>query len=275
MKELYSHHEIQQRAILIRRHVVKMAFEGKTSHVGSSLSCVDLLSALYFRIMTIDPQNWNEANVDRFILSKGHGVMAWFATLAERGFFSTETLKEYAQDGGRLAEHPSHGLLPGIKVSTGSLGHGLSVGLGMALAKKMDQSPSRIFVLLSDGECNEGSVWEAAMYATHHKLDNLIALIDYNKIQAMGRSNEVNALEPLRDKWRAFGWAVEEINGHNLDEILKSLEHLPFQSGKPSIVVAHTVLGKGVSFMEDDLLWHYQVPSEIQVKQALEELKSP
>ena len=273
MKDLYSDYEIQQKAILIRRHVVKMAFDGKTSHVGSSLSCVDLLCALYFRIMKTDPKKWDDPNYDRFILSKGHGVMAWFATLAERGFFGVNTLKEYATDGGRLGEHPSHGLLPGIKVSTGSLGHGLSIGLGMALAKRMDQSPAKIFVLLSDGECNEGSVWEAAMYAARHKLDNLVTLIDYNKIQAMGRSNEVNALEPLSDKWRAFGWAVQEINGHNLEEIMATLEHLPFQSGKPSAVVAHTVLGKGVSFMQDDLLWHYQVPSETQVKQALEELK--
>jgi len=257
----------------IRRHVVQMAAEGKTSHVGSALSCVDILCVLYFRIMKIHPQKWSDPDYDRFILSKGHGVMAWFATLAERGFFDVSLLKEYAVDGGRLGEHPDHGAVPGIKVTTGSLGHGLSVGLGMAVAKKLDESPSRIFVVLSDGECNEGSVWEAVMYAAHQKLDNLVAIIDFNKMQAMGRSPEVNAIEPLTEKWKAFGWIVKEVDGHNSEDLIKALERVPFVEGKPSVVIAHTVLGKGVSFMEDDLLWHYQIPSDEQVNQALEELK--
>ena len=265
--------EIKTRTTIIRRHVVQMAAEAKTSHVGSALSCVDILCALYFRVMKTHPQKWDEPDYDRFILSKGHGVMAWFATLAERDFFDVSLLKEYAVDGGRLGEHPDHGTVPGIKVTTGSLGHGLSVGLGMAIVKKIDQSPSRIFVVLSDGECNEGSVWEAVMYAAHQKLDNLVVIIDFNKMQAMGRSPEVNAIEPLAEKWKAFGWAVEEVDGHNIENMVTTLERIPFMKGKPSVVIAHTVLGKGVSFMEDDLLWHYQIPSAEQVKQAFEELK--
>jgi len=272
-KVQYDPTEVKRKATIIRRHVVQMAAEGKTSHVGSALSCVDILCALYFRIMKTHPQKWDESDHDRFILSKGHGVMAWFATLAERGFFDVSLLKEYAVDGGRLGEHPDHGAVPGIKVTMGSLGHGLSVGLGMAIAKKLDQSPARIFVVLSDGECNEGSVWEAMMYAAHRKLDNLVAIIDFNKMQAMGRSPEVNAIEPLSEKWKAFGWAVEEVDGHNIENIITALGRIPFVKGKPSLVIAHTVLGKGVSFMEDDLLWHYQIPSDEQVKQALAQLK--
>lgn len=264
--------DIKQKAKLVRQDVVTMAAVGKTSHVGSSLSCADFLCALYFRVMNTDPKKWDEASMDRFILSKGHGVMGWYATLAHRGFFDRTVLKEYAVDGGRLPEHPGHGVLPGIKVTTGSLGHGLSVGCGMAIAKKLDNLPSRIFVLLSDGECNEGSIWEAAMYCAHQKLDNLTVLIDDNNMQAMGRSREVNAIAPLADKWRAFGWATKEIDGHNLDEIVGALEALPFEKGKPNCVIGRTVLGKGVSFMENELLWHYQIPSDEQLKKALVEL---
>ena len=267
--------ELKKKSAIVRQHVVKMAAEGKTSHVGSALSCVDILVALYFKVLNIAPDNWKEPDCDRFILSKGHGSMAWYATLAERGFISIETLGEYSVDGGRLGEHPDCGNIPGILVTTGSLGHGLSVGLGMALAKKMDERHSNVYVLLSDGECNEGSVWESAMYAAHRKADNLIAIIDYNNMQAMGRSTEVNAIEPLVEKWRAFGWAVREIDGHNLNEITAILNQIPFEANKPSMIIAHTVLGKGVSFMEDDLLWHYQIPSPEQVKKALEELELP
>ena len=257
----------------MRRHIVQMAAKGKTSHVGSALSCVDLLAVLYFRAMNIDPKNWDRPNSDRFILSKGHGVMAWYAALAERGFIKAEILNSYALDGSPLGEHPGHGSVAGITVSTGSLGHGLSVGVGMAIAKKMRRQNSKVFVLLSDGECNEGSVWEAAMYAAHRKLDNLIAIIDDNKMQAMGKSTDINAVEPLGEKWRAFGWGVKEIDGHNISDIVAACKKIPFKQGKPSAIVAHTLLGKGVSFMEDRILWHYQIPSEEQLKIALSELK--
>ena len=275
MKNEFTLEEIQQLAVKIRRHVVQMAARGKTSHVGSALSCVDLLAALYFRIMNIFPGRWQDEDCDRFILSKGHGVMAWFATLAERGFFDPAMLTEYCVDGGRLGEHPEAGSAPGIAVTTGSLGHGLSIGLGIALAKKMKQSSSRVFVILSDGECNEGSIWEAAMYAAHQKVDNLIVLVDDNQMQAMGKSFTINAVEPLGEKWKAFGWAVKEIDGHNLSEILQAGERLPLEPGKPNAIIAHTLLGKGVSYMEDRILWHYQIPSEEQVKIAMTELAIP
>ncbi len=264
---------LHQKANVIRGHVVRMAFEGKTSHVGSALSCVDLLTALYFKIADITPKNWQDSGSDRFILSKGHGSMAWYATLAEAGFFPEKILREYCKDGGRLGEHPDCGSVPGVMVSTGSLGHGLSIGLGMALAKKLNRQKGNVFVVLSDGECNEGSVWEAAMFAAHKKLDNLIAIIDDNKMQAMGRSSAINAVEPLAKKWSAFGWAVKEVNGHDIAKISDSCRKIPFQKNKPTCLVAHTVLGKGVSFMEDDVLWHYQIPSDEQVKWALKELK--
>ncbi len=272
MKSDYTLSQIQQKARGIRRHVVEMAFNGKTSHVGSALSCVDILTALYFKTMNIEPQDWKGSNCDRFILSKGHGVMAWFAALAERGFIPADMLTEYAKDGGRLGEHPEAGLIPGVMVTTGSLCHGLSVGIGMAMAKKLAKNSSKVFVLLSDGECNEGSVWEAAMFAAHKKLDNLVVIVDDNKMQAMGWSRQISGLDPLGKKWEAFGWAVEEIDGHDIGALIKTLEKNPFQKGKPNAIIANTVLGKGVSFMEDDVLWHYQIPSEEQVKQALKEL---
>jgi len=273
MSHQHSIAEIQNTAVKIRRHVVQMAFKGKTSHVGSALSCVDLLAVLYFKVMNISPKNWQEADTDRFILSKGHGSMAWYATLAEAGFINPSVLDEYCVDGGRLGEHPDGGSVPGILVTTGSLGHGLSIGLGLALAKKMKQESARIFVVLSDGECNEGSVWEAAMYAAHRKLDNLVVLVDNNKMQAMGRTSTINAVEPLAKKWEAFGWNAKEIDGHDISQISEALKEIPFEKGKPSALIAHTVLGKGVSFMQDDVLWHYQIPSQEQVGLALKELK--
>ncbi len=272
MKNEFTVEQIQQFAVKIRRHVVQMAARGKTSHVGSALSCVDLLTALYFRVMNIHPARWQAEDCDRFILSKGHGVMAWFATLAERGFFDPAMLAEYCVDGGRLGEHPEAGTVPGITVTTGSLGHGLSIGLGIAMAKRMKQSPSKVFVILSDGECNEGSIWEAAMYAAHQRAENLVVLVDDNQMQAMGKSFTINAVEPLGEKWKAFGWAVKEINGHRMEEILETCAQFPLEPGKPTAIIAHTLLGKGVSYMEDRILWHYQIPSEEQVKVAMGEL---
>ncbi len=257
--------DLVARARAVRRATVRMAHTGKTAHVGSALSCVDALVALYFRAMRLDR--------DRFILSKGHGCMSWYATLAQRGYFAESLLDTYAQDGSMLAEHPSPGCVPGVDVGTGSLGHGLSMGAGAALARQMDRRPGRVFVLLSDGECNEGSVWEAAMFAAGRKLDNLVAIVDYNKLQAMGRSNEVTALAPLAEKWRAFGWATREVDGHDMNSLVEALESVPFTRGRPGVVVAHTVKGKGVSFMEDDLEWHYRPPSAEDLRRALAELE--
>jgi len=264
--------KLQTSATAIRRQVVQMAFEGQTSHVGSALSCAEILAVLYFHVMDIDPLGLRQG--DRFILSKGHGVMAWYAALALRGFFPVQRLKEYAVDGSVLGEHPHRGSVPGIEVTTGSLGHGLSIASGMALARAMDQTPGKVFVLLSDGECNEGSIWEAAMYAAQAKLDNLMAIIDDNHMQALGNSRAINALEPLKDKWDAFGWETFEVNGHDAQGLLDAIQKMNAPNGKPKVLIARTCLGKGVSFMENELLWHYQIPSQEQVNQALTELGS-
>lgn len=256
----------------IRKKVLKMTYESQTAHIGSSLSEVDILAVLYFKILSVDPKNPLFDERDRFILSKGHAAAALYATLAQRGFFSEEILDTYCQDGGKLPGHSTKGCVPGVEASTGSLGHGLPMGNGMALAAKNDGKKYRIFVLMSDGECEEGSVWEAAMFASHHKLDNLIGIIDYNKLQAFGRTNEVLNLEPLKKKWEDFGWQVKEIDGHNFAEIEKSLSQIPFKEGKPSLVIAHTVKGKGISFMENKLESHYLPPNKEQYLRALKEI---
>jgi transketolase len=264
--------DLQARARAVRMATVRMAHDGKTPHVGSALSCADLLVGLYFHAMHIDPQAAPADNLDRFVMSKGHGCMSYYATLAERGYFPHTLLATYAQNGGKLAEHPCPQGVPGIEIATGSLGHGLAVATGTALARHLDGRPGRVFVLLSDGECNEGSVWEAAMFAAGRKLANLTAIVDYNKLQAMGRSNEVTGLAPLADKWRAFGWGTREIDGHDMDAIVRVLDDLPLTPGQPSAIVAHTVKGKGVSFMEDDLEWHYRPPNDDDLARALREL---
>jgi transketolase len=257
----------------IRKKVLKMMFDSQTSHLASSLSEVDILTVLYFKILSIDPQNpWSDLR-DRFILSKGHGAAALYAVLAQRGFFSEEILNSYCQNGGKLPGHSTRACVPGVEVSTGSLGHGLSMGAGMAIAAKNDEKKYRIFVLMSDGECEEGSVWEAALFASHHKLDNLIGIVDYNKLQAFGRTNEILALEPLKEKWTAFGWQVKEIDGHNFTEIEESLSKIPFEKGKPSLLICHTIKGKGISFMEDRLEWHYKNLTKEEYQKALKELE--
>lgn len=256
----------------LRQHSVRMTHLAGASHVGSSLSMVDLLTVLYTRILRIDPHQPDWPNRDRFVLSKGHGCAAYYAVLAETGFFPVEWLETFYQDGSRLAGHATHTYVPGIEISTGSLGHGLSVATGMALAAKRDSSLWRVFCLLSDGECDEGSTWEPILFAPQHKLDNLIAIVDYNKIQSLGTVKEVMDLEPFADKWRAFGWSVREIDGHDLAEIEDTLSQLPFETSKPTCVIAHTIKGKGVSFMENKLLWHYRTPQDEEYEAALAEL---
>ncbi len=264
--------QLQNLATRIRAQVLKMTHRAKSSHVGSSLSIADLLAVLYGSILKINPKcpNWEER--DRLILSKGHAGAGLYAVLAEVGYFPAELLESYYQNGSNLAGHITHTAVPGVEVSTGSLGHGLSMACGMALAGKQDSKTHRVLAILSDGECDEGSIWEAALFAPHHHLDNLVAIVDYNKIQSLGRVEEVLSLEPLADKWQAFGWSVKEIDGHNIEEINRTLKNLPFTSGKPSCVIAHTVKGKGISFMEDKLAWHYQQPDAEQLQEALSEL---
>jgi transketolase len=260
------------RARRVRAATVRMAHSGRSAHVGSSLSAVDILVALFVRAMRIDPPRPTGPAEDRFILSKGHGCMAYYAVLAQRGYFPESDLATYSKDGSALAQHPSPKGVPGIEIGTGSLGHGLGVGAGMALARKMDGRGGRTFVLLSDGECNEGSVWEQAMFAAGRKLDNLVAIVDYNKLQAMGRSDEVTGLAPLPDKWRAFGFATRELDGHDMGALTQALDAVPFEPGRPSAIIAHTVKGKGVSFMEGDLEWHYRPPTDADLARALDEI---
>jgi transketolase len=240
--------------------------------VGSNFSMIELLAVLYGRILRVRPVEPMWEDRDRFVLSKGHGAAALYATLAESGFFPVGWLQDFCQNGSSLPGHITHFGIPGVEVSTGSLGHGLSIAAGMALACKRDGRTYRVFTLLSDGECDEGSTWESALFAPHHRLDNLVAIIDYNKIQSLGTVKEVLDLEPLADKWKAFGWAVREIDGHDIMQIHEALGSIPIARGTPSCVIAHTIKGKGVSFMEDRLLWHYRTPQGEEFEAALAEL---
>jgi transketolase len=267
--------ECEQSAALarkIRLHALHMIHRAKSSHLGSAYSMADLLAVIYSRILRIDPQNPYAPDRDRFVLSKGHACAVLYAVLAEQGFFPKEWLQHFYQDGARLAGHATHVGVPGVEVSTGSLGHGLPLACGMALVGKRDRQSYRVFALLSDGECDEGSTWEAALFAPHHQLDNLTAIIDYNQIQSLGTVKEVLDLEPFAAKWKAFGWAVREIDGHDYAQVENTLTKLPFEPDKPTCVVAHTVKGKGVSFMENKLLWHYRSPDANEMALALAEL---
>ena len=257
----------------IRIQALKMANSGGGSHIGSALSISDILAVIYNDVLNIDPNDPYKDDRDRFILSKGHAGAAVYATLAEVGFFPTTKLATHYQDGSDLSGHISHKNVPGVELSTGSLGHGLSVGVGMAKAAMLDKKTHRIFVLLSDGECDEGSVWEAAMFSSHHKLDNLVALIDYNKIQSLASVANTLTLEPFKDKWKSFGWNVIEIDGHDHDQIKNELLHLPISDDKPTVYICHTIKGKGVSFMENSVLWHYRCPRGEEFESALLELK--
>jgi transketolase len=249
-----------------------MLHRANGSHIGTCYSMADLLAVLYGGVLRVDPSRPAWPDRDRFILSKGHGAAALYAVLAECGFFPAELLSTYCQDGSRLAGHVSHHV-PGVEVSTGSLGHGLPIGCGMALAARQARRPWRVVVLLGDGECDEGSVWEAALFAGHHRLDNLTAVIDHNKIQSLGHVADVLDLAPFADKWRSFGWAVREVDGHDHAAVEAALRDVPHVAGRPSLLLAHTVKGKGVSFMEDRLLWHYRSPDAPQLARALAELE--
>jgi len=265
--------EIAGLAQKIRRHCVLMTGRANASHIGSSLSTADLLAMLYGRFLRFDPRRPDWPDRDRFILSKGHGCAALYAVLAETGYFPVERLETFYQDGSPLAGHATHKDVPGVEVSTGSLGHGLSLAAGMALAAKRDGRSPRVWCMLSDGEHDEGSVWEAALFAPHHRLDNLVAIVDYNKIQSFGTVKEFLDLEPLGEKWRAFGWGVREIDGHDPGAIEEAFAAVPFAPDRPSCIVAHTIKGKGVSYMEGKLLWHYRAPRGEDLETALREIE--
>jgi len=257
----------------VRARTIENSHLTQTPHLGSCLSCVDILVAAYFHSLRIDPANPRSPERDRFILSKGHGAPALFQVLAMRGYYPLELLADYGKDGSLFAEHPpTPDQLPGIEAATGSLGHGLPMGLGMALAARIQKRDYNVIALLSDGECNEGSIWEAAMMAAAQKVERLAAIVDYNKWQATGRSEEVLALAPLVEKWRAFGWSTYEIDGHDMKALAQRLTQVPDGSGRPVAIVAHTVKGKGVSFMEDDNNWHYRIPTAEEVAAAKREL---
>ena len=262
-------------ALAIRRHAVMMTHLGKSSHVGSVLSLADILAVLYGEVMRLDPAQPKWAARDRFILSKGHAGAGVYAALAERGFLPREQLRTHYQNGSKLSGHVSHKGVPGVEFSTGSLGHGLSVGTGMALAAKRAGRDNRVFVVLSDGECDEGSNWEAIMFAAHHRLDNLVVAVDYNKIQSLDLVANTLALEPFADKWRAFGWHVTEVDGHDHAALKPALAVPAGDRGQPSVVICHTTKGKGVSFMENAVLWHYRTPQGDEYADARAELGLP
>ena len=258
----------------IRKHVLEMTHRAKSSHVGTSFSMAEILAVLYSGVLNITPETVESPDRDRFILSKGHGCAGLYAVLAERGFFPMAWLDEFYGDGAMLAGHATHNGVPGIEVSTGSLGHGLPIACGMALAGKRDRRSYRVFTLLSDGECDEGTIWEAALFAPHHRLDNLVVIVDYNKIQSLGHVHETLALEPFAAKWEAFGWETVEIDGHDISEIESALSLIPTRIGKPTCIIAHTTKGKGVSFMENTVLWHYRTPQGDEYRMAMEELEA-
>ena len=272
---IMSHLELERLARDLRFRTVRTSHLSGTPHLGSCLSCVDLLVYLYWAVLRISPGSPRDAHRDRFILSKGHAAPVLFQVLAERGFFPVSDLEHYGENGSIFGEHPpAPKYLPGIEAATGSLGHGLPMGVGMALAARILGADYRTFVVLSDGECNEGSVWEAALMAAAQKLESLTVFVDYNKWQATGRSNEVLGLAPLADKWAAFGWFVHEIDGHDFSAIEAAIAARD-ELKRPKIIVAHTVKGKGVSFMEDDNNWHYRIPTADEVRKAAVELQIP
>ena len=270
--KLSSIDDVRALARRIRRESVVMTSRVSASHIGSNLSMVDILATLYSRVLRYDAKNPTWPQRDRFILSKGHACVSLYVMLAEAGFFPRDWLGTFYQDGGRLAGHATHKGVPGIEVSTGSLGHGIGLGSGMALAARRAGEKQRVFVLQSDGECDEGSVWEGALFAAHHRLDNLTVIVDHNKIQSLGRVEDVTTLEPLADKWTAFGWETREVDGHDVEALDRVLSAVPLTPGKPTCVVAHTVKGKGVSFMEDKLKWHYSSAKGDELTQALDEI---
>jgi transketolase len=244
--------------INIKKSIIYMTYYSKSSHVGTSLSIADILYTLYYKTLNVNPKDPKMPGRDKFILSKGHGSVALYATLAEKGFFDKDFLNRYYINGGLLPGHLDMEAVPGIELSTGSLGHGLSVGVGMAIANRSSNDPGQVYVLLGDGECNEGSVWEAIMLAATLKLNNLTAIVDYNKLQGLGQTNQIINQENMADRWKAFGWETYEVNGHRIEELEEIFNII---QKRPKVVIAHTTKGKGVSFMENQLEWHYRSPN--------------
>jgi transketolase len=265
---------LREKAREIRKDIMEIAYKAQgLTHQGPSLSCADIITALYFKIMKVNPENprWEER--DRLVLSKGHAYPVLYSVLAEKGYFDKSMLSSVRRINSKLQGHPDMNKTPGVDMTSGSLGHGLSLGLGIALALKIKQIPSNVFVILGDGELQEGLVWEAAMAAPRLGGDNLVAIVDYNHLQSGGSTDETLSLEPLEDKWKAFGWKVFEMNGHNMEDIVAKLEMAVSYKGRPTVLIAHTIKGKGVSFMEHNNNWHARIPTREEYEQALAELK--
>ena len=269
--QVMTDRELQQKSIQLRKLLLKYIYHAKAGHTGGSLSCVDILNVLYNRVLKVDPENFKDPERDRYIQSKGHSVEALYVTLADRGFFPESDLETLCQYQSHYIGHPTK-KVRGVEQNTGALGHGLPIGVGEALAAKMNRQPHRVFTLLGDGELPEGSNWEGMLMAAHYRLDNLYAILDNNKQQITGSNQEVMNTDPVREKLEAFGWSVQEVDGHDLNALEEALNGGPTESGKPNFIIAHTIKGKGVSYMEGVLKWHHGVPSEELYAQALKEL---
>ncbi|MAF47466.1 MAG: transketolase [Rhodospirillaceae bacterium] len=266
--------ELARQADRYRLRILEMTIKGNGGHIGGSYSVIDMLTALYHRVMNHDPQNPHWEGRDRLIFSKGHCCLALYNVLAEFGYFPKENLETYYQDGGYLAGHPTYGKIPGAEATAGSLGHGLSIAVGMAIAARHRKQDRRIFTILGDGESNEGSVWEGFAAGGQFGLTNLTAIVDCNGYESLGTVDEIMSIEPLRGRLESFGWAVREIDGHDMDEILSTLESVPFHPSKPSAIISRTNKGNGVSFMENVSKWHYRAPSDDEAEQARREIEA-
>ena len=263
--------ELSIEAKQVRKDVLSMIISAHASHIASSYSIVEILVYLYYSVLNINPANPANPNRDRFLLSKGWGITALYSILSRRGFFDRKLLKEYCADGSKMIGIATRNGVPGIEATTGSMGHGLPLGVGMALAAKIRKNASRVFVVISDGECDEGSTWEAILLAAHHKLDNLVVIVDYNKWQAFGRTKDILNLDPLGDKWKAFNWHVQEIDGHDFEQLEKVFLPSSLSKTKPNVIIANTIKGKGLAVIEDKNEWHYQTPREDVIEAAKKE----
>jgi len=264
--------ELEKAALQVRRNVLRMIKASKAGHVGGALSSADIITALYFKIMKVDPKNPQWPERDRFVLSAGHKCLALYAVLAEKGFFEKDILDTYGKLKSRLPGHPDMYKIPGVETNTGALGHGLSIAGGMALGFRMDGYDSKVYVVMGDGELAEGSNWEAAAACSHHKLDNILAFVDRNRLQISGPTVNVMSYEPLKARWEAFGWSVREIDGHNMREIVDNITDMPFEKGKPSLIIANTIKSKGLSFAEDKVNYHYWKATPEEIEQAEKDL---
>lgn len=264
--------ELEHKAAEARKLIIETVIAAGVGHAGGSLSSAEVMTALYFDVMKMDPANPHWADRDRFVLSKGHSSAGLYSHLHMKGLMSREQLLTFRQNGSMLSGHPDMRKVPFVEMSTGSLGQGMAAGIGMAIAGKLDRKDYRVFVMIGDGESQEGAIWEGALCAPRYKLDNLTVILDRNRIQIDGFTEDIMPLEPIADKWRAFGWEVRDIDGHSMAEVVSTLRSVPFASGKPSFVIARTVKGKGVSFMEDNYVWHGGAPKGDLAEQAMREV---